>query len=83
LSVRHTDGSALYLWIFDNTAASGTSLVVPILVPATAHVIVGTDFFTSKGIAFSTGLTYGFSTSGSAYSAYGTAANVFATTVYS
>jgi hypothetical protein len=83
LSVRHADGSALYLWIFDNTAASGTELVVPILIPATSHVIVGTDFFTTKGLAFSTGLTYGFSTSGSSYSAYGTAANVFATAVYS
>lgn len=83
LSVRHADASALYLWIFDNTSASGTSLVVPILVPASSHVIVGTDFFTSKGLAFSTGITYGFSTSGSSYSAYGTAANCFATAVYS
>jgi hypothetical protein len=82
LSVRHADASALYFWIFDNTSASGTSLVVPILVPASSHVIVGTDFFTSKGLAFSTGITYGFSTSGSSYSAYGTAANCFATAVY-
>lgn len=83
LSVRHADASALYLWIFDNTGASGTSLIVPILVPASSHVVIGTDFFTTKGLAFSTGLTYSFSTSGSSYSAYSTAANVFATVVYS
>lgn len=83
LSVRHADASPLYFWIFDNTAASGTSLVVPFLIPASTHVIIGTDFFTTKGLAFSTGLTYGFSTSGSSYSAYGTAGNVFATAVYS
>lgn len=83
LTARHTDGSSLYLWIFDNTAASGTSLIIPVLVPASGQIIIGTDLFTTKGLAFSTGLTYGFSTSGSTYSAYGTAANCFATVIYS
>lgn len=83
LSVRHAHDSALYLWIFNNTEASGTSLIVPTFIPASSHVVIGTDFFTTKGLAFSTGLTYGFSTSGASYSAHDTDADCFATVVYS
>ncbi len=82
-TVRHTDASALYFWLFDNTSATGTQLLIPFLVPASGQIFIGTDLLTTKGIAFSTGLTYGLSTSGSSYSAYGTAANVFVSTVYS
>lgn len=82
-TVRHTDASALYLWLFDNTAASGTQLLIPFLVPASSQIFIGTDLLTTKGVAFSTGLTYGLSTSATSYTAYGTAANVFVSTVYS
>lgn len=82
-TVRHADASALYFWLFDNTSATGTQLLIPFLVPASSQIFIGTDLLTTKGVAFSTGLTYGLSTSGSSYSAYGTAANVFVSTVYS
>lgn len=82
-TVRHADASALYFWLFDNTSATGTQLLIPFLVPASGQIFIGTDLLTTKGVAFSTGLTYGLSTSGSSYSAYGTAANVFVSAVYS
>ena len=82
-TVRHAADSALYFWLFDNTSATGTQLLIPFLVPASSQLFIGTDLLTTKGVAFSTGLTYGLSTSGSSYSAYGTAANVFVSTVYS
>ena len=82
-TVRHADASTLYFWLFDNTAASGTQLLIPFLVPASSQVYIGADWLTAKGVAFSTGLTYGLSTSASSYSAYGTAANVFVSAVYS
>jgi hypothetical protein len=81
-TVRHADASTLYFWLFNNTAASGTQLLIPFLVPASSQIFIGTDLLTTKGIAFSTGLTYGLSTSATSYTAYGTAANVFVSMVY-
>jgi hypothetical protein len=78
-SVRHQFASSLWFWAFDSLSASGTPLLIPTLIPSGKHIILGSDFFTARGVAFATGLTYGFSTSATAYTAHSTAADCYAT----
>lgn len=73
LYARNDNASTtLYLWGFDNTAASGTLVFAPIKLTAGAQLFLDTTYFTSFGHSLSTGFTWGFSTSGSSYSAHGT-----------
>ncbi len=81
-TVRHKANTALYFWLFNNTSATGAQLLIPFLVPASSQIFIGTDLLTTEGVPFSTGLSYGLSTDDVSYSAYGTAANVFVSTVY-
>lgn len=83
LSLGNRGSTTLYVFVFDSVTASGAQLVTPLLLPANSDRIVGTDFFTARGIAFSTGCTVGFSTSASSYSAHGTPADCYSTAVVS
>ncbi len=82
-TVRNDASVALYFYTWDSVTASGTALLIPFLVPANGQIYIGTDILTTKGIPFTTGLTYGLSTDKSSFSLYGTATNVFVSVGYS
>lgn len=52
LEVANTTASVKYVWVYDNTAASGTALRGPFPVPANG----ATSFDLPQGIPFSTGV---------------------------
>lgn len=82
LAFANYSGVTLWLWLFDSATASGTQLHAPLLVPTNTDRIVGQDHFTLPGIPFATALTFGFSTSRTAYAAHTTAADVDLSAVY-
>lgn len=66
LRVVNTTAAKIYVFVFDNTAASGTLLMPPIPVAANDHV-----YLTFFQIAFATGCTVSASTTPTAYAAAG------------
>ena len=66
IRVANTTASKIYVFVFDNTAASGTLLMPPIPVAANDHV-----YMTFFQIAFATGCTVSASTTQTAYGAAG------------
>ncbi len=85
LAVMVRNGSSLttlHVFLFDNTSASGTLICLPISLSPGDFVAIGTDIFTNDGTTFSTGLTWGFSTNSTSYSAHSTATDCRITLVY-
>jgi hypothetical protein len=75
-SLQATNRStSVYLQLF-NTASAPSGGATPYMqFLVTSEIIVGTDFFTTAGLNFSTGISFGFSTTNGSYTA-ATAANV-------
>jgi hypothetical protein len=78
------NAAARYLQIFQANTLPAPSAVPydQFLVPAVGILIVGTDFFTTRGLALATGYTFGFSTTPALYTA-ATAADHDFSTAYS
>lgn len=70
LAVFNSNASGRFLWVFDNTASSGTLLIAPI--PLAANVGFA-DLTFLTGIPFTTGLRVASSTSGTTFTASTTA----------
>ncbi len=70
--------TTLYAWVYDALSATGAPIIPPIPLSAGAWYGIGSDLLTTDGKSFSTGLTVGFSTSRSTYSAHSTAADCHA-----
>lgn len=71
LKCHNANAAARYLQLH-NTATVPADQAVPFdchLVPATAEIIVGTDYFGVGGLAFSVGLAFAFSTTRDTYTA--------------
>lgn len=71
-SCHNENAAERYLQLHDIATVPTTTVTVPkfsFLVPAGAQIIVGTDFFTEKGIKFTTGLAFAFSTTKDVYTA--------------
>jgi hypothetical protein len=73
-SAQCNNRNAANRWLhIDNLAAApggGTvPTLAPILEPAGGMVILGTDFFTTSGVAFSVGIAFGHSTTSGTYTA--------------
>lgn len=66
LRACNTTATAIYVFVFDNTTASGTLLTAPIPVPANGHFELN-----AYGIRFATGCTLSASTSQTTYTAAG------------
>lgn len=66
IRVCNTTASKIYVFVFDNTAASGTLLCPPIPVEANSHV-----FMTTLGWRFVTGCTVSASTTQTSYTGAG------------
>jgi hypothetical protein len=86
LVVKTTAGYIVSIYVYNTTASnvwaimanqitipSGftTIIGIPVLIPASSAVVLGTDFFGTGGILFSTGISIGISTSEASYSAGG------------
>ena len=70
--------TTLYAWVFDALSATGTPILAPIPLAPGAWYAVGNDVLTLDGKSLSTGLTIGFSTSRTTYSAHSTATDCHA-----
>lgn len=70
LSIAATNRNAgiRYLQLFNSTSSTATVLYQwPIAASAASTLILGTDFFTQMGWTFSTGITWGVSTTAGSY----------------
>lgn len=74
--------TTLYVWVWDAASATGTPIFPPFTLSAGQERGIGVDMLTADGHAFSIGLTWGFSTSTSTYSAHSTSADCQATVLY-
>lgn len=74
LTCFNANASARYLLLHNSATVSSGAPLYSFLVPAGAQIIVGTDFFTTAGVNFSTGIAFGFSTTRDTYTA-GTASD--------
>lgn len=67
--------SALYLQAFNATTATG-SIALQFQIPAGSQILIGSDFLTGGGWAFSTAIYLAVSTTAGSYAAYSTPANI-------
>lgn len=66
-TVTNRNSSVRYLQFYDSTSAT-TTVKFQFVIPATTgQVGLGDNFFVDGGIGFTTGLTYGFSTTAGSY----------------
>jgi hypothetical protein len=80
---RNDNASAtLYLWLADSLSAGGTLLMAPVKLVAGAQVFIDQTYFTSDGHVFSTGFTWGFSTTPLTYAAHATVADCIISGLY-
>jgi hypothetical protein len=72
------NASTRYLWLFNSTGSTaGSPIIAPYPIYATAgYLEVGVNLLGLAGLSFSTGITFGYSTSASTYTA-GTASDCF------
>jgi hypothetical protein len=71
LTCHNANAAARYLQVH-NTITVPSAAAVPalvFLVPAGSQIIVGTDFFGTSGVEFSTGVAFAFSTTRDTYTA--------------
>lgn len=75
---RSTTVSLLYLQFFNQTTGPSGSPAVfaEFPVPSLGQVELGTEFFGTNGVAFGTGIAWGWSTTTGTFTVYGTAADV-------
>lgn len=77
ISIINTNAAARYFQLFNSTSSTAT-VVYCWTIPAGGALIVGNDFFTNAGINFSTGITWGVSTTFLTYTAATAAEHVTA-----
>jgi len=71
IECHNSNASTRFLQIH-NTATTPAGAAVPlweVAIPATSVVIIGTEFFGTGGLAFSTGIAFAFSTTKNSYTA--------------
>lgn len=68
IAVTNRNAAVRYLQLY-NTASATTPILAQFTIPLSGMLILGTDFFTDKGWPFSTGITWGISTSATVYAA--------------
>lgn len=73
LTCTITSTATRFLQFFNSTAATTGSPLLEFAIPAGGTIYVGSDILTSNGIRFSTGITFGFSTTSNTFTG-GTAA---------
>jgi hypothetical protein len=77
ISIINTNVATRYFQLFNSTSSTAT-VVYCWTIPAGGALIVGNDFFTNAGINFSTGITWGVSTTFLTYTAATAAEHVTA-----
>jgi len=70
-SCHNLNGSSRFAQLHNKASAPGAGDVplLTFLIPTGAMIVLGTDFFTQAGIAFGTGIAFGFSTTEATYTA--------------
>lgn len=85
-SVYAANRSAVNLWLqfINSTAAitTGNTAVLQFSIPPGGQIVIGSDFFSTNGWVFTTGISWGISTQTTTYAAYGTPANTDAQFTY-
>lgn len=69
---HNSNAAARYLQLFDLAVVPTTTVTVPtetFLVPSGAQIIIGSDYFTTFGLPYTTGLAWAFSTTRDVYTA--------------
>ena len=70
IACYNTNGAARFIQLWNSaTDATAGTLICSFLISSNSQIIIGTDFFTSLGINFSSGIAFGYSTSATTYSA--------------
>lgn len=74
LSCLNLAADVRYLQLFNAATPTGTPIESFAVYPDSGQVILGQDYFTDSGLSFSTGISFGFSTTAATYTA-GTASD--------
>jgi hypothetical protein len=79
ICVTNRNAAARYLLLFNSTASTATVYAGPFMLPPGDNTAIGADHLGKAGVAFTTGITFGISTSSSSYvAATGTEHDIFA-----